>query len=287
MKRVADPRAAVPIGDEQRRGAESLFAVAQAKRPGDARQARSDGEDLDRVGGADQRMRQGEVRLRALLHRAGNVDQHDDAALPKPPPALAQSDELAGMAHGVAKHAPRIGAGPAARRAPAIAAPPRHARRQRTGKPPQCLALVTGRKTARRKSLGRGRLGAGFTRLVAEDRFGTDRRILRGAYRFFVARFAFQSGNDRAEKVCIEQRVELGETLGRWANRRPRGAADVADLVRAEKLDRGEPRYRLLRRDRKAGVPQQRGETEEVGDWTHRVVHACASARMASIFGAM
>ena len=85
----------------------------------------------------------------------------------------------------------------------------------------------------------------------------------------------------------IEQGVELGETLGRRSNRRAGGAADVADLVRAENLDGSKPRHRLLGRDREAGVPQQRGETEKVGDRTLGIVHACASARMASIFGAM
>jgi hypothetical protein len=41
--------------------------------------------------------------------------------------AVAQADELAGVPHGVAEHASRVGAGSAARRTPAIAAPPRHA----------------------------------------------------------------------------------------------------------------------------------------------------------------
>ena len=56
----------------------------------------------------------------------------------------------------------------------------------------------------------------------------------------------------------IEQRVEFGETLRRRRQRRARGAADVADLLRAEKLDRSEPSDRLLGRDGEARAPQQR-----------------------------
>ncbi len=85
----------------------------------------------------------------------------------------------------------------------------------------------------------------------------------------------------------IEQRVEFGETLGRRSNRRARGAADVVDVLGAEQLDGSKPGDRLLGRDREARAPQQRGEAEEVSDRACRIVHACASARMASIFGAM
>ena len=63
----------------------------------------------------------------------------------------------------------------------------------------------------------------------------------------------------------VEQRVELGEAFGRRRQGRARGAADVADLPRAQQFDRREPRHRLLRRDRKAGAAQQAGEADESG----------------------
>ena len=85
----------------------------------------------------------------------------------------------------------------------------------------------------------------------------------------------------------IEQRVEFGEALRRRRQRRARRAADVADLLRTEKLDGGEPGHRLLGGDGKARAAQQPGEAEEMDDRLCRVVHACASAMMASIRGAM
>src|SRR6516165_3365943 len=85
----------------------------------------------------------------------------------------------------------------------------------------------------------------------------------------------------------IEQRVELGETLGRRRQRRARSAADVADFLRAQQLDCREPGDRLLGRYRKTSPPQQRGKAEKMGDRPGGVGHACASVRMASIFGAM
>ena len=85
-------------------------------------------------GGADQRVGKGEVRLRALLHRAGDVDENDNAALPQTALALTEADNFAGVTHGVAEHAPRVGGGSAARRAPAIAASPRRHEREVRGK---------------------------------------------------------------------------------------------------------------------------------------------------------
>ena len=155
------------------------------------------------------------------------------------------------------------------------------------GEAAERFALAPGRKAARRKSLGGGRLGAGLARLVAEDRFGADRGIFRGADRLLVARFALQPGNDDAEKMRVEQRVEFGETLGRRCKGRASRATDIANLLRTEKLNRGEPGHGLLGGDGEARAPQQRGEAEEAGDRAGRVGHACASARMASILGAM
>ena len=124
-------------------------------------------------------------------------------------------------------------------------------------------------------------------RVFTEDRLRPAGRIVGGARRFLVARFRLQSGNQRAEEMCVEQRVEFAKALRLRRERGTRGATDVADLFRSEQIDRGEPSHCLFGCDGESRAPQQRGETEEVGDWTHRVVHACASARMASIFGAI
>ena len=85
----------------------------------------------------------------------------------------------------------------------------------------------------------------------------------------------------------IEQGVKFGETLRRWRERGARGAADVADLPRAEQLDRAEPGDRLLGCDSEARAPQQCGEAEKVSDRPRSVDHACASVSIASIRGAI
>ena len=87
--------------------------------------------------------------------------------------------------------------------------------------------------------------------------------------------------------MCIKQRVEFGKALRRRRKRRASRAADVTDLLRTEKLDGGEPRHRLLGGNGEARAAQQPDEAEEVDDRLRRVVHACASARMASIRGAI
>ena len=58
--------------------ASACSRLRQAQRPGDAGEPRPDGEDLDRVGGAHQRVGESEMRLGALLHRAGDVDENND-----------------------------------------------------------------------------------------------------------------------------------------------------------------------------------------------------------------
>src|ERR1019366_512372 len=88
-------------------------------------------------------------------------------------------------------------------------------------------------------------------------------------------------------KMCIEQRVKFGKTFRRRSDGRACGPTDVANLFGPEKFDRSEPGHRLLGRDGKARASQQRRKAEEVGDRAGRVGHACASARMASILGAI
>src|SRR5580700_8817503 len=132
------------------------------------------------------------MRLGALLHRAGDVDEEDD-------PAPTHADELAGIAHGLAKHPPRIGPRAAARGTPSVPAPPRHARRQVASEAAQRLVLAAGGEAARRKPLGAGRLGAGFMRVFTEDRLRPAGRIVGGARRLLVARLRLQSWDQRAE----------------------------------------------------------------------------------------
>src|SRR5580704_15975699 len=174
------------------------------------------------------------MRLCALLHRTGYIDENNDAALAQPAPPVPQADDLAGMPHGIAKHAPRIRAGAAARGTPAVAATFRHARRQRTREKAQRFAFAAGSETAGGKPLGGCRLCARLAGLLAENRLGTDGRILGGFQRLLFARLALQAGYDRAEEVCIEQGVEFGETFRRRRERGARGAADIADLPRAK-----------------------------------------------------
>src|ERR1700735_3819185 len=115
------------------------------------------------------------MRLRALLHRAGDVDENGDAALAQPPPPVAQPDDLAGMPHGVAKHAPSVGACTAAPGPPAISAPLRHASWQCARKEPQRFTLAACCETPLGEPLGGGRLRARLAGLVAEQGLRTNR----------------------------------------------------------------------------------------------------------------
>ena len=123
--------------------------------------------------------------------------------------------------------------------------------------------------------------------LVAENRLGTDRGILGRPYRLFVARLRLHLRTEHAEEMRVEQRIEFREPFRRRRQRRARGAADVADLSRSEKFDRGEPSHGLFRRDGESGAPQQPGKADKMSDRVGRTAHACASSSIASIFGAI
>src|SRR5215831_11821399 len=102
-------------------------------------------------------MSEGEMSLGALLHRAGHVDQENNTTLPQPALAPAHADELAGVAHCLAKHPSRVGARPAARAPPSIAAAPRYAGRQFARETMERLVLACRREAAGREPLGAGR----------------------------------------------------------------------------------------------------------------------------------
>ena len=116
---------------------------------------------------------------------------------------------------------------------------------------------------------------------------GPTDEFLGRAQRLFVARLRLQPGHDRAKKMRIEQRVEFGETLRRRRERCARGAADVADF-------RG-PRSSIAASQAivcsgATAKPARRSSAAKPMKWAMRarcVAHACASARMASILGAM
>ena len=67
-QRIADPRAAVPVGDEVRRDGKRLFAILQPQRTGQPRQPRAEREHLDAGCCVDQRMGKAQMRVGARLH---------------------------------------------------------------------------------------------------------------------------------------------------------------------------------------------------------------------------
>jgi hypothetical protein len=171
------------------------------------------------------------------LHRAGYVDQQQDAALPQAALQTAQRHYIAVMAHRLAQRAPRVEIIPAPRPHAAIAGPAWQPGGRRTGEAAQQFGVALRPEAPHRQRLGAGRLLSGFVHFVREQRLGTAAAVLLHAHGFVVRLAGCFAFLQFAEKMSIEQRVEGGAALGRRRERRMLGAADVGDRFRTEQAD--------------------------------------------------
>ena len=207
-------------------------------------------------------MRKLHVLFGARLHRAGDVDQQQDLARPRPTPQSPEPQHLAVVAHAVAQGAAQIGERPAARAHAAMAAPPRQPCRRLARQPAQRVAGGGLRKAALDQRFRARRGKPGFVGFIGQRRLVLAASFLLQADRLLV--FALRP-LDRlaAAEMDIEQPVIGRAPLRRWRERRKSGLADVFEAARPEQLDGRKEGGGLLRRDGKAVGAQQRDKGDE------------------------
>src|SRR6266516_2132441 len=128
LERVADPRAALPVGDRFGRAPHRLVRVGARERSRHVRQAGAEAERLPAAVGPERGMGEEHERARVVGHRARDVEQEQEAALPAEPRPPAALDRLAARAEGPAQGAPHVGRA-AARGAVTARASRRHGER--------------------------------------------------------------------------------------------------------------------------------------------------------------
>jgi hypothetical protein len=223
-----------------------------------------------------------QMRLGALLHRAGHVDQQQDAALSHAASQSPQLHYVAIVTDCFAQGAPRVEilAAPGAH-AP-VAGAARQVRRRRAGEAAQHLEIGFGAEVPHRERFHSGRVLPGLVDLVRQQRLGAAGALFLHAHGLVVGLAERLALLQLAQEVRAEQRIEGGAALRRRRERRMGGAADIGDRLRTKQADRREERGGLLRRDREAVRPQQRRERHERPCGTRQDTHAAASARIES-----
>ena len=289
LQGVADARAAVPVGDEARGGAERLLAVPELQRPRHARQPRADGEHLDMAGCPDQSMSETKMRIRARLHGARHVDEEQNGASARLASQARQAKDLAVVADHLLHRPPQIEPGPTPGPEAPISAPLRQMLGQSALKAPQRSRTRLRARNGAGEGLGRRRGLASLVDLVGGRRLEAAAAVLLHPQLLRFGLGGLAGELDRAQKVRIEQRVELLAPFRRRRQRRMRGAADVVEAARAQHRDGRQEGRGLLGRHRQAVGAQERSESDEWLGGTRQncTGHAAAPVMMASSRGAM
>ena len=269
-ERIADAGAAVPVGHQAGRPGERRLGVAQPERPGDPGEPGAEGEALHALGRPMERVREPQRGLGVLLHRAGDVDEQQDPALPARAPAPRKHRRIAALSHRGAQRARQVD-GLAPTRPPAAQAPAaRQALRRLAGESAQALDAGVGLESPAAEHLRRGGGLAGFAR------FGGVRRLVDGAtvvvypHLGLVLALARNRG-ELAVEPGAEQGVELPAPLARRTQGRHRGTVHVVDATRPQQLHRLEERHRLIGRGHESEAAEERREARQMaGGCRHR-----------------
>ena len=251
FERVADPGAAIPICDKAGRLSKGVLAVLQPQRAGEARQACAERENVHARHRVDDFMRQREMCIAALLHRAGYVDQEKNRAGAHCAPLPLQAHDFAFVAHCRPQAPCEVDALAAPRGLVAIAAPAGQGIGQGIGKPPQRLRIVGGAQSADRKGFrSRGGLARLVDVLADHDFFGAD--VVLHLHLVIGLPFVVTWLTDSPKEMQVEQGVKAHPLLRMRRKGCECGLAHMLDGARAEQFHRLKEAHRLLGGDRES-----------------------------------
>jgi hypothetical protein len=177
------------------------------------------------------------MRVRALLHRAGHVDEQENRTRPAPAPQPLQGHDLAVVADRGLQAAREVDARPAAGPPAAVAATPGQRLGKVAAEAAERLRVVRLTKAAYGQRLGFRGGAPALVRLLADQHLAGAAILLHGhvlvRQPFLVAA---ESGN--AEKMHVEQPVEALALFRMRGEGRDRRLAEMLDASGSEELGR-------------------------------------------------
>ena len=277
-QRGADARAAVPIFHKFSDAGERGVAVAQAERRREAREARAERENLGPVGGVHHGVGELQIIGSVQLHRAGNVDEHEQPSLHQRAAAQARRRHVTVSADDGAQRAAKIQLAARERTHIAERATGRQCRGQLAAEGGETVLVSC--KRAGREPFGRRSECAALLRQVLDGQLLA--RVAVVLHARCLVGFTLRDGYDIAPEIGAEERLEIRAAVRRRSEQGKRRLADVVHRSRAEKGDALHEGDGLFRRDRETGGAQHAGKTEEICGGGRKGTHASAFSMMGS-----